>query len=280
VDPSVADSLREKYGLNESLGTQFLSWSWQVLQGDLGVSFQYGVPVTDLLANRLINTAVLVLPALVLGVGVGILAGALSAARGGRVDRIVRTTAYATKASPSFWVATMALLLFSYKLGWFPSIGMVSQSQTLEVGLTRFLTIDFLHHLVLPMLILAVYYSVEPLLTMRSAMTEILQQEFIELGHAQGLRRSRVILHHAARNGLLPVVSLAPVLIETVIGGQIITETVFSWPGMGRAVVEAVDNFDYPVMQGAFLLMAVSVVVVNTLVDVLYAYLDPRVRLS
>lgn len=281
VDPSVAASLREQYGLDQPLWEQFLRWLAQLAHGDLGMSFQYQAPVTGLLADRLLNTVVLVVPALVIGVVLGTLLGAVSAASGPRFDHAVRTSAYLIKASPSFWIATMALLLFSFQLGWVPSIGMQDQSIADSAsGLGRFFSVDFLHHLILPLLILATYYLVEPALTMRAAMKETLDKEFIALGKAQGLSRRRVVLRHGARNGLLPVVSLAPAMVDNVIGGQIITETVFSWPGMGRAVVEAVDNFDYPMMQGIFLLMAVTIVLVNAVVDVLYAYLDPRVRLS
>ena len=280
VDPSVAAGLRAQYGLDQPLWEQFQRWLIQLAHGDLGLSFQYQTPVTELLGERLLNTMVLVVPALVIGVVLGTLLGAVSAASGPKFDHAVRTSAYFIKASPSFWIAILALLLFSFKLGWVPSIGMESQDSAGETGLGRFLTLDFLHHLILPLSILAVYYLVEPALTMRAAMKEVLDKEFIALGRAQGLSKRRVIFRHGARNGLLPVVSLAPVLLDTIIGGQIITETVFSWPGMGRAIVEAVDNFDYPMMQGIFLLMAVTVVVVNAVVDVLYAYLDPRVRLS
>lgn len=279
LDPAVAEQLRERYGLDDPLPQQFLSYCLALLKGDLGMSFQYKMPVQDVLAERLLNTAVLVVPAVVLAVLIGTLLGAFTATTGRRFDDGVRTSAFIVKASPIFWVSTLALLVFSFTLGWVPSIGMLSPGQGGD-GLGRFLSLDFMHHLVLPLSILVMYYLVEPLLTMRTSMKEVLDQEFIDLGKAQGLSRMRVIYRHGARNATLPVVTLAPALIDNVIGGQIIIETVFSWPGMGRAVVEAVNNFDYPMMQGIFLLTAVTVILINAIIDVLYAYLDPRVRLG
>lgn len=278
VDPAVAAQLREQYGLDDSLWQQFWSYVSALAHGDLGTSFQYKIPVSEVLGDRLLYTIALVVPALTLAVIVGITMGAVSAASHPRLDDSLRTGVLAIKAAPIFWVSTMALILFSFKLEWFPSIGMFSSDN--DGGMSRFFTLDFLHHLVMPMSILVLYYLVEPMLTMRTTMKEVLSQEFITHAKAQGLRRSRILYRHGARNAALPVVSLAPTLLDNVIGGQIIVETVFSWPGMGRGVVDAVQNFDYPVMQGIFLLTAVTVVLINAAVDVLYAYLDPRVRLS
>lgn len=278
VDPAVAEQLRERYGLDESLWQQFWSYVSALAHGDLGTSFQYKVPVTDLLADRLLYTMALVVPALILAVVAGVALGAIAASSRPRVDDTLRTGVFAIKAAPIFWVSTLALILFSFKLEWVPSIGMFGAGS--DGGFGRFFTLDFLHHLILPMSILVLYYLVEPMLTMRTTMKDVLSQEFITHEKAQGLRRSRILYRHGARNAALPVVSLAPTLVDNVIGGQIIVETVFSWPGMGRAVVDAVHNYDYPMMQGIFLLTAVAVVLINAAIDVIYAYLDPRVRLS
>ena len=278
VDPEAASRLREQYGLDKPLLDQFLAYCGSLLHGDLGVSFQYKVPVTDLLAERLLNTAVLVVPALLLAVTIGVTVGAFSATSHRRLDGFVGTTGFVIKSAPVFWVSTLALMMFAFTWELVPSIGMTSPGNHPE-GLARFLSLDFVHHLVLPLSILVLYYLVEPMLTMRAAMKEILGQEFIQMGRAQGLRRRSIVYRHGARNATLPVVTLAPTLADNVIGGQVIVETVFSWPGMGRAVVDAVNNFDYPMMQGIFLITAGTIVVVNATIDVLYAYLDPRVRL-
>jgi ABC-type dipeptide/oligopeptide/nickel transport system permease component len=278
VDPAVAERLRAQYGLDRPVLEQFLAYCRSLAQGDLGMSFQYKLPVSDLLAERLLNTAVLVVPALLLAVAIGVTLGAFSAASHRRFDAFVGTTGFVIKSAPIFWVSTLALLLFAFSWKLVPSIGMASPGRGAD-GFGRFVTLDFLHHLLLPLSILVLYYLVEPMLTMRASMKEVLGQEFIQMGRAQGLRRRSVIYRHGARNATLPVVTLAPTLADNVIGGQVIVETVFSWPGMGRAVVEAVNNFDYPMMQGIFLVTAVTVVVVNAVIDVAYAYLDPRVRL-
>jgi peptide/nickel transport system permease protein len=219
-----------------------------------------------------------VVPAILLAVLIGVGLGAFSATSHPRFDGFVGTSAFVIKSAPIFWVSTLALLLFAFTWQLVPSIGMVSPWGDAD-GFSRFLSLDFLHHLVLPLSILVLYYLVEPMLTMPASMKEVLGQEFIQMGRAQGLSRRSIVYLHGARNATLPVVTLAPALADNVIGGQVIVETVFSWPGMGRAVVEAVNNFDYPMMQGIFLITAVTVVVVNTVIDVAYAYLDPRVRL-
>lgn len=281
VDPVIAESLRRKYGLDQPIFVQFALWMKGLIHGDLGTSFQYQRPVRDVLVDRLVNTLALVIPACTLAITVAIVVGAVAGASRGWKDRAITNACYAIKSSPSFWVGTMAVLLFSYKLGWFPSIGM-GGGAGVEQGsnLSRFLTLDYLHHLAMPMVILACYVMVEPLLTTRSGVKEIMTSDFMALAAAQGSSVQRAVRTHGIKNALLPVISLSPLLIESMIGGQIIIETVFSWPGMGRAIVVAVDNADYPMMQAVFLLTAIAVIVTNTLVDIGYAYIDPRVRLT
>lgn len=283
LDPSVAATLRERYGVDQPLAVQFTRYVANVARGDLGVSFQYKQPVSDILLDKLFNTVLLVVPAIVLALVLGSLLGAVAAATSRRrfLDAALRNGAFVAKASPIFWTATLALLLFSYRLNWVPSIGMTTPGAgTGDSGLALFALPDFWWHLALPLVVMTVYFMPEPLLTMRTAMADVLHEDFIALGRAQGLSPARIIYRHAARNALLPVVTLMPALTGVIIGGQVIVETIFSWPGMGRAIVDAVNNFDYPMMQGVFLLTAVMAVVVNGVIDVLYAYLDPRVRLA
>jgi ABC-type dipeptide/oligopeptide/nickel transport system permease component len=283
LDPSVAADLRQRYGIDQPVVVQFLKYVGNLVQGDLGLSFEYKEPVRDILLNRLFNTSVLVVPAIVLALFAGTALGAVAGARrrGSRLDGLLRNGAFLTKSSPVFWGAAMALLVFSYQLGWAPAIGMRSPGQATGAdGLALVFSTDFLHHLVLPLLVMTVFLMPEPLLTMRTAMKDVLHEDFVELGRAAGLSRPRIVYRHAARNALLPVVTLMPALTGVIIGGQVIIETVFSWPGMGRAIVEAVNNFDYPVMQGVFLITAAVAIVVNAVIDVVYAYLDPRVRLT
>ncbi|MEU6717488.1 ABC transporter permease [Nonomuraea sp. NPDC046802] len=281
LDPSVAETLRERYGLDEPLAVQFTRYLGGLVQGDLGMSFQYKQPVGDILLGKLVNTAVLVVPAITLALVLGTALGALAARRRGLLDALLRNGAFVAKASPVFWTATLGLLLFSYRLEWLPSIGMSTPGQgAAGAGPALFASPDFWWHLILPLAVMTLYLVPEPMLTMRTAMAEIMHEDFIALGRAQGMSTARSTYLHAARNAMLPVVSLMPALTGVIIGGQVIIETIFSWPGMGRTIVDAVNTFDYPMMQGVFLLTALMAVAVNAVIDVLYAYLDPRVRLS
>ncbi|MCW2879651.1 MAG: Oligopeptide transport system permease protein OppB [Sphaerisporangium sp.] len=283
LDPSIAALLRERYGVDQPIGVQFIRYVANLARGDLGISFHYKQSVGDILLNKLFNTAVLAVPAIVLALVLGSALGAVAAAtsRRGVTDAVLRNGAFVGRATPIFWTATLALLLFSYRLNWVPSIGMTTPGKgVVNAGLGMFASPDFWWHLALPLLVMTLYFMPEPLLTMRTSMADVLREDFIALGRAQGLSPARIIYRHAARNALLPVVTLMPALTGTIIGGQVIVETIFSWPGMGRAIVDAVNNFDYPMMQGVFLLTAVMAVVVNGVIDVLYAYLDPRVRLA
>ncbi|MEQ4209408.1 ABC transporter permease [Actinopolymorpha sp. B17G11] len=281
LDPSVQDVLRERYGVDEPVAAQLVKYVGRLARADLGVSFQYKQPVAEILTGKLFNTAVLVVPAIVFALLLGTAIGALIAAsRHGWIDRLVRNFAFSVKAAPIFWTASLAVLLFSLHLGWLPSVGMRTPGQGGATGLAAVMSTDFLWHLALPLAVMTLFFMPEPLLTMRTAMKENLHEDFIELARAQGLSKRSIIYRHAARNALLPVVTLMPALTGVLIGGQVIVETVFSWPGMGREIVNAVNTYDYPMMQGVFLLTGLLAVTVNTTVDILYAYLDPRVRLA
>jgi len=279
LDPSVRASLRERYGLDESLWAQFGRYVWNVVTGDLGTSFRYQLPVSDVLADRLVNTLLIMGPAVVLATAFGVIAGAYSGSRiGSWQDTWITRTVLAMRSSPAFWIATLALTLFSYRLGWLPSSGMVDSS----VGGSRWdqvFSISFLQHLVLPLVLTSLLFAAWPLLTMRTAMLDVLEQDFVQLLEATGMSRRR-ILWRGARNAMLPVVSLLPIMAELLVGGQVVIEQVFSWPGMGRELIDAVNNYDYPVLQGAFMLTAAVVIVVAAVSDILYVYLDPRVRLT
>ena len=280
IEASAADSIRASFGLDRSLGVQYWSYLTNAVQGDLGMSFRYRVPVSTVLSEKLANTAVLVLPAMLIAFALGALLGSYTAVRPhSRIDRLITQFFLSVKSAPSFWIATMALVTFSLWLGFTPSGGMTTPGAPRIEGLARFFTGDVLSHLVLPLVILAAIFTVEPLLTMRTSMTEILNDDFVEFGHAKGFSRSRITLH-AARNSLLPMVSLIPSIAGHLIAGSVIIEIVFSWPGMGREIVDAVNRFDYPMMQGTFMAIAALAILINAFADILYTYLDPRVRLT
>ena len=279
-EASAADSIRESFGLDRSLGVQYWSYLTNALHGDLGMSFRYRVPVSTVLSEKLANTAALVLPAMLIAFGLGALLGSLTASRpNSRLDRLITQLFLSIKSAPSFWMATMALVVFSLWLGLTPSGGMTTPGAPRVEGFERFFSGDVLSHLILPLLILAAIFTVEPLMTMRTSMMEVLDDDFVEFGHAKGFSRARVTMH-AARNSLLPLVSLLPSIAGHLIAGSVIIEIVFSWPGMGREIVDAVNRFDYPMMQGAFMAIAALAILVNAVADIVYTYLDPRVRLT
>lgn len=280
IEASAAESIRQSFGLDRSLGVQYWSYLTNAVQGDLGMSFRYRVPVSTVLSQKLANTAVLVLPAMLIAFGLGALLGSLTASRpNSRLDRLITQLFLSIKSAPSFWMATMALVIFSLWLGLTPSGGMTTPGAPRVEGFERFFSGDVLSHLILPLLILAAIFTVEPLMTMRTSMMEVLNDDFVEFGHAKGFSRYRITLH-AARNSLLPLVSLLPSIAGHLIAGSVIIEIVFSWPGMGREIVDAVNRFDYPMMQGAFMTIAALAILVNAAADIVYTYLDPRVRLT
>lgn len=281
LEASAAAAIRESFGLDGSLWSQYWSYLSNAIRGDLGTSFRYGLPVSTVLGVKMVNTLVLVLPAVLIAFGFGLGLGSVAAARWrSKTDRLITQTFLAIKSAPAFWIGTMALVVFSFWLGWTPSGGMATPGAPLVEGVGRFASVDFLLHLALPLAVFSMILTVEPALTMRTSMVNVLGDDFIDLGLAKGLSRRRIWVRHAARNSLLPVVSLLAAVGGHLIGGAVIIEIVFSWPGMGREMVEAVNRFDYPVMQGAFMAIAALAIIFNALADVLYTYLDPRVRLT
>lgn len=281
ADPSMGEETRQsildRHGLNEPLHTQFIYYMVNLVQGDLGVSFTHGVPVTNLIVDRALNTLVLMLTAVVLAFLIGPFLGAYFAwNRKSKVDDYGVGLVLLMYAAPVFWVGMLGIMLFSFNLGWLPSGGMYASSETPQTYSDRFLTLDFLRHLILPLAVTTLYYLTLPVLIMRNNMIDVLEEDFMELKYAEGLPERKLMLRHGARNALLPVFHYAAVAIGFAFGGSVIIETVFSWPGLGRLMWEAVRAHDYPLAQGSFLLLATIIIVLNFVVDVLSVYLDPR----
>jgi peptide/nickel transport system permease protein len=281
LNPGARESLMRSFGLDKPIHIQYLLYIKNLLHGDMGQSFYYRLPVTEVLRPKLLNTVILVGPATLLALTLGVLVGALIAARrAGRLDLIATVLSLAIKAMPPFWTSMIALVVFSYTLNWFPSAGLRSPGHAADSILDKFLNPDFLHHLALPMTILILHFLAQPLLTMRNSMLDVHGEDFIEMARAKGVGERRVIYHHWIRNALLPVVSIVPVMIGGVVGGQVLVETVFSWPGIGRELVTAVNGSDYPVAQASFLMIGAVTIGLNFLADIAYAVLDPRVGLE
>ena len=282
IDPNFTleqqQELMVRFGLDRPLHEQYLIYMANLLRGDLGDSFFYRAPVTDLIAEVFPNTIALTFFALVIAYVIGTLLGILLAAlRGSLFEGFAIPLVLTTRAAPEFWLGMLLLAFFSFNLGWFPSAGANSAGAAFPSELARFFSLDFLRHLFLPATALAIYLHGLPLLLMRSNMLEVLQEDFVTMARMKGLSRWTVLVRHAARNALLPVVTAFAVGIGYSIGGNVVIETVFGWPGLGRLLVRAVSASDYPLAQGAFLVIAAVIIFMNFVADMLYGVLDPRV---
>jgi peptide/nickel transport system permease protein len=285
VSPRMTEEVKqrviERFGLNEPLWKQYLLYLEGAVQADFGVSFYYNRPVRAIVADRLINTLSLMLSAFAVSYLIGTYAGAvLGWIRGTDMERGLMLGILLMRSTPVFWTGMVVLYIFSFQLGWFPIGGMRGVTASYSGPVSKLLSVDFLYHLVLPVFTLSTYYTGLPLLLMRNNLLEVLSEDYIKTAKAKGLSSRRVMIHHAARNALLPVVTAFAIAIGFAVGGQVLIETVFSWPGLGREMVKASLRSDYPVAQGSFALLSVIVISMNFVADLAYTYLDPRVRLG
>ena len=271
-------SIKAQFGLDRPLWDQYFIYLGNLAQGKLGTSFFQKEPVWDIVMGALPNTLAMTISALVLAYVFGVVAGAFLAwRRGSLAEGITIPLVLATRAAPEFWVGMILLAVFAFSLGWFPSGGAASPGAMYDSEWQRMLSLDFLHHLALPVITLALYLQGLPLLLMRSTMLDVAQEEYITMARMKGLSTARIVLNHAARNALLPVATAFTLSLGQLVGGNVVIEMVFSWPGLGRILVQAVAASDYPLAQGAFLLVAVALISMNFIADLLYALLDPRV---
>ena len=284
VDPSMtpedARILRESMGLDQPVWTQYLYYLKNMATGNMGVSFHYGEPVSRILMNRLPNTIMLFTTAIILSALLGVWLGKIAAwRRGRRSDTLMTIGALFCHTLFLPWLALIMIWFFAYRVGWFPITGMVSPLVWInpEAGpLAK--ALDVLHHMALPLMTLVLIHFGSYLLVMRSSMLDTLKEDYIVTARAKGLQEKVVRDRHAAPNAALPVVTSVGLSLAFSINGGALTETVFTWPGIGRELVFSVSHADYPLAQAAFLLIAIVVLVANLVVDVLYAYLDPRIR--
>ena len=262
--------LRAAYGLDKPLVVQFVLWLKEVASGNLGHSIFLQRPVTQALLERAEPTFFLALFSLAIATAIGVPAGIASAVwRGRPIDQAVSGLAMLAANIPSFWLGLIFIQLFAVKLGWFPVAGYGSP----EASLT-----ERLQHLLLPSAVLGVVNSALITRFTRASMLDILSADFLRTARAKGLSERRVLLEHAFRNILVPVITVLGLTLALLIGGAIVTETVFGLPGVGNLVVSAVLRRDYPVIQGALLAVAAIYVLINLLIDLIYTLVDPRVR--
>ena len=284
LSPSFSEETRaallKGFGLDRSLWAQYVIYMGNLLRGDLGMSFLQGKPVATLLADALPNTVILTVVSLCAAYAFGIVAGAfLAFRRGGAIEALAIPAALASRAAPEFWLGMLLLAALSFEAGLFPTGGALGPGQELGGLAARLASPDYWWHLALPALTLVLYLQGLPLLLMRATMLEVLNDEFITMARMKGLSRWTIVMRHAARNALLPVVTAFALGLGASIGGNVVVETVFAWPGIGRMLVQAVQSADYPLAQGAFILIAAVLVTMNSLADLAYSVLDPRVSL-
>ena len=282
IDPSFTEEQRgmilHQFGLDLPLSQQYLIFLGNVLHGEFGLSFRQRLPVVDLVLGTLPNTLLLTLTALIVAYAFGGLFGAVLAwKRGSAFETASIPLVLATRAAPEFWVGMVLLAVFAFGLGWFPSGGANAPGAVFPSQWARVFSTDFARHLMLPALTLAIYLQGLPTLLMRSNMLEVMGEEFVTMARMKGLPEWEIMLRHAARNALLPLVTAFALGFGASVGGNVVIETVFSWPGLGRLLVDAVGSSDYSLAQGAFLLIAVVLVLMNFVADLLYGLLDPRV---
>lgn len=274
-DASLRDSLRAQYGLDHSALWRLWLYATSVLKLDLGWSVAFDRPVLSLIVERLPNTLLLMgsatLLSFILGTALGIVAGAKP---GSLLDRALSSVSLALYAVPGFWLGLVLVLVFAVKLRWLPTSGLETIASG-KHGFSR--ALDIARHLVLPVASLGLIYLALFLRVMRSAMGEIWRMEFVTFAQSKGLSRARVVLRHVARNAALPLLTVLGLQSATMLGGSVVIESVFAIPGFGRLAQEAVAGRDTPLLMGIILVSAVFVILVNLIVDLLYALLDPRI---
>jgi peptide/nickel transport system permease protein len=275
MSPADLGALRIRLGLDQPLPVQYLGWLRAALVGDFGYSIQYaGTPVLDLVLGRVGPTALLMGTALAIAIVVGIATGIWSAVRrNGAGDISLSVFAFIGLSSPAFLTALLGLYGFSVMLHWVPSGGMLTPGIPFSAG-------DLLAHLILPACLLAIAHTALIMRYMRASLLEVLNQDYVRTARAKGVAEFWVIVKHAVRNALLPVITLIGSTIGIAIGGAIFTESVFNWPGMGLLLINAVTRRDYPVIMCATLLTGAVVILVNLLTDIAYAAVDPRIKVS
>jgi peptide/nickel transport system permease protein len=281
INPNVAmteadmAAVRARYGLDKPLPVQYLAWAASAATGDLGYSLQRnGQTVIGLIGERIGPTLLLMGTALALAITIGIACGILGAVkRNSTIDLALSVLAFFGISSPPFLTALVGLYVFAVLLGWAPSGGMLTPGAPFSV-------VDLLGHLILPALLLSIGHAALIMRYMRASLLEVLNQDYVRTARAKGVKEFWVIVKHAVRNALLPVVTLIGSTIGIAVGGAIFLESVFNWPGMGLLLINAVETRDYPVIMGATLIVGACVILVNLATDLAYAAIDPRIKVA
>lgn len=268
------EAMRHQLGLDEPFFTRYGYWLKETLQGNLGTSIKTHETVVGAIKGRVGATLILMGTALVIGTVLGVLFGVVAAVRQySAIDGILTIIAFLGISTPVYLTGLLALYFFALRLGWFPAGGYSTPGQPFSLT-------DRLSHLVLPATIIAINYIAQTMRYTRSAMLEVLGQDYVRTSRAKGLSERTVILRHAFKNALLPIVTLIGASVPALIGGAIFIESIFGWPGIGRLLLGGVESRDFPIIIGVTFVLAIVTLIANLATDVLYAFIDPRIRLD
>lgn len=269
ASPEDIAKMEEEMGLNDPMPVQYINYMAGVLTGDLGTSYRYNRPVAELIMEKIPNTLQLAATSLIIALLIGIPVGIISACKQYSIfDYVSMIAALVGVSMPSFWLGLMLVLIFSVNLGWFPTMGMGDLAN--GIG-------DVLSHLFLPALCLSFGSMANFARISRSSMLEVIDQDYMKAVRAKGIAEWKVIIKHGLKNALPPIVTVLGMRISALMTGAIMIETIFSWPGIGRLIVDAINNNDFEMIQGTVLFMAILYVTVNLIVDIVYLYINPKV---
>lgn len=272
MPPEQREALRHQLGLDRPMAVRYLYWLRETVQGNLGYRAKTFEPVSEAIRHRIGPTLLLMGTAMAIGIGAGVALGVLSAIKQySWLDTLLTVLAFLGLSVPVYLAGLIGLYLFALRIDWFPAGGFSTPGEP-------FSATDRLHHLVLPASIIAINYVASTMRYTRSAMLEVLGQDYVRTARAKGLRERLVIGVHALRNALLPVVTIIGAYIPNLLGGAVFIESIFAWPGMGRLFIDGVESRDYPLIMGLTLILAMVILAANLLTDVAYALIDPRIR--
>ncbi|WP_163972121.1 ABC transporter permease [Oceanobacillus halotolerans] len=267
------EAFLEEQGLNDPVHVQYVRWLGDIVTGDFGESLIYqGTPVTELIMARLPNTLLLMVVSALLAIVVAIPFGIVSARKPySLTDYTVTTASFLGMATPNFWFGLVLIMLLSVHLGWFPSGGVATLNEPFSL-------LDRIHHLILPAIVLATAETASLTRYTRSSMLDVLDQDYIRTARAKGFKQRKVVYKHGLRNGLIPVLTLIGLMLPTFIGGSVVTEKIFNWPGIGLLFIDATFQRDYPMIMAITMISATLVIIGNLIADILYAIFDPRIE--
>jgi peptide/nickel transport system permease protein len=270
--PETVESIRQAYGLDQPLPVQYVLWLSHAVQGDFGTSYIYHRPNAELIFGRLPYSLLIAVTALLVAVLIGVPAGLYAGVRRGRFgDWIVSATTAGAIATPDFWFGIVAILVFAVALGWLPPGGFVSAFDD---------PAGFLLCLIMPSFTLALHGAAVLARFTRNAVLETLGEDYVRTARAKGISAGQVLRRHVLRNSLVPIVTMMGILLGRMLGGAVVIESVFAWPGVGRLLVQSIINRDYGVVQGIFILLVFFFLLLNLIVDLMYGVLDPRIRFA